>query len=149
MKTFDEVLADLYVGISRPNTAKLMERLAGANSVSEFENIANSVVGTSGLLEFSRLDLGAPALAEPATVRCRMTRIVAGNPTAIRWMAQRVPDAGSYIPVTILIYEERDEVHICYDRLESILAFQEDRSLSKLAKDLDSKVIGLIKAAIQ
>jgi hypothetical protein len=33
-----------------------------------------------------------------------------------------VPDAGSYAPVTILIDERPDGVHLSYDRMGSLLA---------------------------
>ena len=37
-------------------------------------------------------------------------------------MAKQVPDAGSYAPVTVLVDERADGVHISYDRMASLLA---------------------------
>jgi hypothetical protein len=41
-----------------------------------------------------------------------MIRFVIGNPLIMKEMAKRVPDAGSYAPVTILIDERPDGVHL-------------------------------------
>ena len=49
-------------------------------------------------------------------------RRVIGNPLIIKEMAKRVPDAGSYAPVTVLVDERPDGVHISYDRMASLLA---------------------------
>ncbi len=37
-------------------------------------------------------------------------------------MAKHVPDAGSYAPVTILVDERKDGVHLSYDGMASLLA---------------------------
>jgi hypothetical protein len=37
-------------------------------------------------------------------------------------MAKHVPDAGSYAPVTVLVDERQDGVHLSYDRMLSLLA---------------------------
>jgi hypothetical protein len=37
-------------------------------------------------------------------------------------MAKLVPDAGSYAPVTILVDERPDGVHLSYDRMATLLA---------------------------
>jgi hypothetical protein len=37
-------------------------------------------------------------------------------------MAKHVPDASSYAPVTVLVDERADGVHISYDRMASLLA---------------------------
>jgi len=39
----------------------------------------------------------------------------------MRRMVEHVPDAGSYAPVTILIDERPDRVHLSYDRMASFL----------------------------
>ena len=50
-----------------------------------------------------------------------MVRLVIGNPLIMRQMVQHVPDAGSYAPVTILVDERADGVHLSYDRVASFL----------------------------
>ncbi len=62
-------------------------------------------VGSADLMEFLRLDLGAAIKKDPAAKSFRIVRIIAGNPLIMKQMVERVPDAGSYAPVTILVYE--------------------------------------------
>jgi hypothetical protein len=146
-KSFDDLLADLYTGISRPNISELTQRLAATHDLTQFEDVANSAAGSSGLLEFLHLNLGAAINVGLSIAPCRMVRIIAGNPAIMRQMTEWIPDAGSYAPVTILIYESNGEVHVCYDRLESLLAAYDSATALKVAKDLDGKVISLIERA--
>ena len=62
-------------------------------------------------------------------------------------MVKHVPDAGSYAPVTILIHERPDGVHLSYDRMASFLAPYESTEALKVARDLDAKVEALLAAA--
>ena len=45
-----------------------------------------------------------------------------GNPLIMKEMAKHVPDAGSYAPVTILVDERPDGVHLSYDKMAALLA---------------------------
>ena len=76
-----------------------------------------------------------------------MFRLVIGNPLIMREMVKHVPDAGSYAPVTILIDERPDGVHISYDRMASLLAPYENAEALTVARDLDTKVEGLLVSA--
>jgi hypothetical protein len=62
-------------------------------------------------------------------------------------MAEHVPDAGSYAPVTILVDERPDGVHISYDSMASFLAPYGNWSALAVAQELDAKVEALITAA--
>jgi hypothetical protein len=62
-------------------------------------------------------------------------------------MVQHVPDAGSYAPVTILIDERPDGVHLSYDTMASFLAKYGSPEALKVAQDLDGKVEALLSAA--
>jgi len=62
-------------------------------------------------------------------------------------MVKHVPDAGSYAPVTILIDERTDGVHLSYDRMASFLAPYENAEALKVARELDAKVEGLLASA--
>jgi len=76
-----------------------------------------------------------------------MLRLVVGNPLIMKEMAKVVPDAASYAPVTILVDERPDGVHISYDVMASLLAPYGHRDALGIAKDLDLKVQGLLQAA--
>jgi hypothetical protein len=65
----------------------------------------------------------------------------------MREMVKHVPDAGSYAPVTILINERPDGVHLSYDRMASLLAPYENAEAPRVAKDLDAKVETLLASA--
>jgi hypothetical protein len=62
-------------------------------------------------------------------------------------MVEHLPDAGSYAPVTILIDERTDGVHLSYDRMASLLDPYGNEEAMKVARDLDSKVELLLTAA--
>ena len=76
-----------------------------------------------------------------------MLRLVVGNPLIMKEMAKVVPDAASYAPVTILIDERPDGVHISYDSMASLLALYGNRDALDVAKSLDRKVEGLLQEA--
>jgi uncharacterized protein (DUF302 family) len=62
-------------------------------------------------------------------------------------MVKHVPDAGSYAPVTVLVDERADGVHLSYDRMASFLAPYENRDALEVAKDLDRKIEGVLREA--
>jgi hypothetical protein len=62
-------------------------------------------------------------------------------------MAKHVPDAGSYAPVTVLIDERSDGVHLSYDKMASFLAPYGNPDALKVAQDLDLKVENLLNQA--
>jgi uncharacterized protein (DUF302 family) len=148
-KSFDEVLSGLYSGISRPNIDELKQRLQGARDLMEFGSIVEVAVGSAGLLEFLHLDLGAAIRVGSLKRAYRMIRIIAGNPMIMRSMTQRVPAAGSYAPITILIYQFEGDVFVCYDTLASLLAIYDNPEAWQIANDLDKKVIGLIERTVK
>jgi len=76
-----------------------------------------------------------------------MVRLVIGNPLIMQQMARHVPDAGSYAPVTVLVDERSDGVHIYYDRMASLLAPYRNSDALAVARDLDKKVETLLSEA--
>jgi uncharacterized protein (DUF302 family) len=146
-KSFEEVLAGLSKGIGRPNMSLHHERMASASSFAEYRAIIHEAVGSADLMEFLRLDLGAAMRKNPAVKAYKMVRIIAGNPLIMMQMAEHVPDAGSYAPVTILVYESHDGVHLCYDTMASLLASYKKPAATDVATALDSKVMKLLHEA--
>jgi hypothetical protein len=65
----------------------------------------------------------------------------------MREMVRHTVDAGSYAPVTILVDERPDGVHLSYDRMVSLLAPYENQQALAVARDLDSKVENLLRKA--
>ena len=76
-------------------------------------------------------------------------RLLIGNPLTMRKMARHVHDAGSYAPVTVLIDERADGVHLSYDRMAGLIAPYENAEALEVARALDNKVEGLLVEAAQ
>jgi uncharacterized protein (DUF302 family) len=146
-KSFADVLAKVDAGISHPDMNAFRKNVAAASDYPDLEKFINSVVGESGLMEFTRFDLGEIVGKEHGTKAPKSVRLVAGNPLIMKQMVVHVPDAGSYAPVTILIDERQDGVHLSYDRMASFLSPYDSQEALKVAKALDSKVEALLTAA--
>jgi hypothetical protein len=87
-----------------------------------FKSIINGVVGEADLMEFLGLHLGSVLRKDTAVEAYKIVRIVASNILIMKQMIEHVPDAGSNAPVTILVYERHDGVHLAYDLMASLLA---------------------------
>jgi len=143
-KPFEEVLHALEKGIGRP---VLHGQMTATNSFAEYEKVIHAAVGSADRMEFLRLDLGAPMRKDPNAKSFQIVRIIAGDPLIMRQMVESVPDAGSYAPVTILVYESKDGVRISYDTRVSDLASDDKSAVLELARSLDEKVTRLLTEA--
>ncbi|MCU1274526.1 MAG: hypothetical protein JWO48_1957 [Bryobacterales bacterium] len=123
------------------------KKVAAARTYDELENVIHPALGKYELMEFDRFDIGmvlAKALGSGAP---KSLRLVVGNPLIMQAMARHVPDAGSYAPVTLLIDERADGVHLSYDAMASLLAPYENPEALQVARDLDAKVGKLLAEA--
>jgi uncharacterized protein (DUF302 family) len=98
-------------------------------------------------MSFVQFDHGAILRKETGRDTPRMVRVVMGNPLIMKEMAKHVPDAGSYAPVTVLVDERADGVHLSYDRMASFLAQYGNSEALAIARDLDEKVENLLRLA--
>jgi uncharacterized protein (DUF302 family) len=96
---------------------------------------------------FLELDHGAVLRKESGLDTPKMVRLVVGNPLIMKEMAKSVPDTGSYAPVTILVDERSDGVHLTYDRMVSLLAPYGKADALQVAHELDLKVERLLNEA--
>src|SRR5262249_62245295 len=96
---------------------------------------------------FTRFDLGSVLKRRFGAQEGRSVRVVAGNPVTMSSMAVHVPDVGSYAPVTILIDERMDGVHLTYDTMESYLAGYGSVEALRVARELDREVLGVLEKA--
>jgi uncharacterized protein (DUF302 family) len=146
-KGFHDVVAAFDAAIGHPDMNSFSKNVADAKTFAEVEKIVQDATGPSELMEFTRMDLGR-VLQKRNGARARQSlRFVVGNPVTMSAMVQHVPDAGSYAPVTILIDERPDGVHLSYDRMASFLATYGNPEALKVAQDLDAKVEALLGAA--
>jgi uncharacterized protein (DUF302 family) len=146
-KPFDAVLAAVEEAIGRPNMVEFTAKVAAAKTFEEMQNVINESVSRIGLMEFMRLDHGAILAKAGVDGDPKCVRVIMGNPLIMQSMARLVPDAGSYAPVTVLVDERADGVHLSYDRMASLLAPYGNSEALNVARDLDAKVENLLRQA--
>lgn len=145
-KAFDRVLAALDAEVGHPRMPDFTNDIGSASNQTDVETIVQRALGTSGFVEFERFDLGAVLSKGRRQGTCRSVRLLIGNPLIMEEMVREVPDAGSYAPVTVLIDERADGVHLSYDRVASALAAYENPKALRVARELDAKVERLLIA---
>jgi len=144
---FESVVTKLGETIGHPDMSRFPKEVTAAKTFAELEQIVHKAIGPSGLMEFVRFNIGEILRKESGAERPHILRLVVGNPLIMKQMAVRVPDAASYAPVTILIDERADGVHLSYDRMASYLAPYGSTEALKVAQDLDTKIETLLTAA--
>jgi uncharacterized protein (DUF302 family) len=148
-QSFDQVVARIDEQIGHPEMGAFRKSFSAARNEAEMEKVVGPVTRPNGIMEFTRFDLGEVLRKESGATTPRILRIVAGNPLIMKEMVKHVPDAGSYAPVTILIAERPDGVHISYDRMASYLAPYGNSEALKVARDLDAKIEAILTSASQ
>ncbi|MGB8888777.1 MAG: DUF302 domain-containing protein [Candidatus Korobacteraceae bacterium] len=146
-RPFDEVLAAINDAIGHPDIAEFWKSTDRTRTVTELESTVQKALGRTGLMSFVQFDHGAIVRKETGGETPRMVRIVMGNPLIMKEMAKHVPDAGSYAPVTVLVDERADGVHLSYDRMASLLGPYENRDALEVARELDRKVEDMLRHA--
>jgi uncharacterized protein (DUF302 family) len=144
-RPFDEVVSRLSDAIGRPDMRAFHGALIAATTVDELSSVVQRAIGPSGLMEFIRFDAGEVLRKEQGGSGPRILRLVVGNPLVMKEMAKAVPDAAAYAPVTILVDERADGVHLSYDSMASLIAPYGSRSAEAVAGDLDAQVLGLLE----
>jgi uncharacterized protein (DUF302 family) len=144
-KPFETVVAALKAAVGRLDLIEFAKVSKSASSFSDLQKLIDGNLGTAGLMLFMELDHGAVLRKETGLDKPKMVRFVIGNPLIMKEMAKDVPDAGSYAPVTVLIDERDDGVHLSYDKMASLLAPYGNAEASAVARDLDAKVENLIR----
>jgi uncharacterized protein (DUF302 family) len=146
-KSFSDVIEKLESAIGHPNMAAFRGDITSAKNYGEVEEIVQKASGTSGFMEFARYDLGEVLRKKHGEKARKSLRLVIGNPVIMAQMVEHVSDAGSYAPVTILVDERADGVHLTYDTMASLLASYGNAQALQVARDLDAKVDRLLKLA--
>ena len=146
-KPFDQVLAAVNAGIGHPDMAEFARSTHEARSFAELKSAVEKGLSKAGLMQFMQLDHGAVLRKESGSDKPKIIRFIIGNPLIMKEMAKHVPDAGSYAPVTVLVDERPDGVHISYDRMASLLAPYRNSEALAVARDLDEKVEALLYEA--
>src|ERR1700690_3866752 len=146
-KPFDKVVAALYASIGHPDMAEFGRSTSEAGSFDELKSAIEKGLSEAGLMLFMQLDHGAVVRKETGRNTPRIIRFIMGNPLIMMEMAKHVPDAGSYAPVTVLVDERQDGVHLSYDRMASFLATYGNADALRVARELDRKVEKILQQA--
>jgi len=144
-KPFDAVVASLKSAVGQPDTVEFFKATRAANSFPDLERVVQSGLGRTGLMLFAEFDLGAILRRETGSKTPKIIRFVVGNPLIMKEMVKHVPDAGSYAPVTVLIDERPDGVHVSYDKMESYLRHYGSSEALAVAQNLDAKITALLR----
>ena len=144
-KPFDTVVAALKSAVGQPNMVEFFKETRATNSFPDLERIIQSGLGRTDLMLFAEFDLGDILQRETGSTTPKIKRLVVGNPLIMKEMVKHVPDAGSYAPVTLLIDERPDGVHVSYDKMESYLQRYGSSEALAVARNLDAKITTLLR----
>lgn len=146
-KPFEDVVAAFEAEVGHPNMSEFLDQVAAAKTYAEMQSIIQAAVAKTGFMRFARFDLGAVIRKENGQQTPKSLRFLIGNPLIMKEMVKHVPDAGSYAPVTVLIDERPDGVHLSYDLMTAFLNPYGNADALNVARDLDSKVENLLREA--
>lgn len=144
-KPFDAVVAALKSAIGQPDIVEFFRATRATESFPDLKRIVQSGLGRTDLMLFAEFDLGDILRRENGSRTPRIIRLVVGNPLIMKEMVKHVPDAGSYAPVTVLIDERPDGVHVSYDKMESYLRHYGSSEALAVAQNLDAKITALLR----
>src|ERR1700735_3816886 len=146
-RSFEAVVASLKAGVGQLDLAAFANASKSQGTFAELEQVINRNMGKTGLMLFLEFDHGAVVRKKTGLEKPKIVRLVIGNPLVMKEMAKHVPDAGSYAPLTVLVDERTDGVHLSYDRMVSFLEPYENLDALKVARELDAKVEKLLNDA--
>jgi uncharacterized protein (DUF302 family) len=146
-KSFEAVLAALKAAIGRPDMVEFANAIRNAQTFAELERTVHQSLGNTGLMIFMELDQGGILRKESGLDKPKIVRLLIGNPLIMKEMAKHVPDSGPYAPVTVLVDERPDGVHLTYDKMASLLAPYRNGEALAVARDLDSKIETLLRSS--
>ena len=144
-KPFDAIVVALKAAVGQPDMVEFFRTTRATNSFPDLERIVKSGLGRTGLMLFAEFDLGEILRREAGSKTPKIIRLVVGNPLIMKEMVKHVPDAGSYAPVTILIDERSDGVHLSYNKMESYLQRYGSSEALAVARTLDAKITTLLR----
>ena len=147
-KPFELIVAALEAAVGHPDMVEFVKETQEALTFAELNNAIHRNLGRTGLMMFMKFDLGAILRKENRLNTPKVVRFLIGNPLIMKEMVNHIPDAGSYAPVTILVDERPDGVHLSYDKMVSLLAPYRNPEALVVARDLDSKIEYLIRESV-
>jgi uncharacterized protein (DUF302 family) len=135
----------LKSAIGQPDMVNFFKETRATKSFEDLERVVKRGLGRTDLMLFAEFDLGDILQRETGSMTPRIKRLIVGNPLIMKEMVKHVPDAGSYAPVTLLIDERTDGVHVSYDKMESYLQRYGSPEALAVARALDAKITTLLR----
>jgi Domain of unknown function DUF302 len=114
-RSFDEVLAGINDAVGHPEMAQFWSSTQRGRTVGGLENSIQKALDRTGLMSFVRFDRGATVRNATGRDKPRMVRLGIGNPVIMQEMAKHLPDAAPFAPITVLVDERADGVHLSQD----------------------------------
>ena len=146
-RPFEDIVSRLTATIGHPDMNAFHKAIAATTTVADLEEVVEGALGSSDLMEFVRFDAGEVLRKERGGQGPKILRLVVGNPIIMKEMAKTVPDAASYAPLTILVDERADGVHLSYDSMASLIAPYGSQPALAVARNLDAKIECLLESA--
>ena len=146
-KPFDQVVAALNAAIGHPGIVEFWRSTHEARSFAELKSAVEKGLSKAGLRAAYATRSRRSCAERNGSSHTSNHPFAYRQPTHHEKMAKHVPDAGSYAPVTVLVDDRADGVHLSYDRISSFLAAYGNRDALRVAEDLDSKVETLLREA--
>jgi uncharacterized protein (DUF302 family) len=143
---YDEVVRRLRSSMGHPDMTKFKAELAEAKTEADLERTVRAAVDPSGFMEFYEFNVGQVLEKQLGPKALKSMRFLIGNPLIMKRMTEFAPDAAAYAPVTVLVDERSDGVHLSYDTVASFLVPDGSDEASKVARDLDTKLEKLLAA---
>ena len=131
--------------VGQPDMVDFFKKTRATSAFPDLERVVQSSLGRTDLMLFAEFDLGDILRRESGSMKPKIMRFVVGNPLIMKEMVKHVPDAGSYAPVTVLIDERSDGVHVSYDKMESCLLPYGNSDALSVARNLDTKITTLLR----
>ena len=146
-RPFEEIVRRLTATVGHPDMNAFHSAVAAATTVADLEAVVQGAVGSSSLMEFARFDAGEVLRKGRGGQGPKILRLVLGNPLIMKEMARTVPDAAAYAPITILVDERTDGVHLSYDSMASLIAPYGGQAAFLVARALHAKIESLLETA--
>jgi uncharacterized protein (DUF302 family) len=146
-RTFEAVVAAVDNAIGQPDMVAFGKASRETTSFAEFEGLVKRSVSPLDLMLFMKLDVGAVLRRESGLAEPKAQRFIIGNSLIMKEMVKEVPEAASYAPITLLVDQRSDGVHLGYDKMASFLAPYGNEKALAVARDLDKKLEKLMRDA--
>ena len=105
----------LFVSLQWKRTqARVARDVYFTRNFTELESAIQRGLGRACLMMFMEFATARFSVKRTSKDIPKIVRLVIGNPLIMQRMAERVPEAGSYAPVTILVDERPNGVHLSY-----------------------------------